>query len=162
MTARRIVFAILGGLLGVGVTIAAFSIGGAVGIAYFKRKLLEEVDLAELVKLGPSQRRARLESLVADLLSREGPVLASSARSVRSALCASSSEAFRAGSGSGTATAGATAAGNRLADRLTVGATGSRARNSQAAMSSRSASIAPNSKAAHHRAESATGSIAHG
>ena len=49
------------------------------GIGYFKRKLLEEVDLAELVKLGPSQRRARLESLVADLLSREGPVLASAA-----------------------------------------------------------------------------------
>jgi pilus assembly protein CpaF len=51
------------------------------GIGYFKRKLLEEVDLAELVKLGPSQRRARLESLVAELLSREGPVLASGARS---------------------------------------------------------------------------------
>jgi pilus assembly protein CpaF len=51
------------------------------GVGYFKRKLLEEVDLAELVKLGPSQRRARLETLVADLLSREGPVLASGARS---------------------------------------------------------------------------------
>jgi pilus assembly protein CpaF len=51
------------------------------GIGYFKRKLLEEVDLAELVKLGPSQRRARLESLVAELLSREGPVLSSGARS---------------------------------------------------------------------------------
>jgi pilus assembly protein CpaF len=51
------------------------------GIGYFKRKLLEEVDLAELVKLGPSQRRARLESLVAELLSREGPVLSSAARS---------------------------------------------------------------------------------
>jgi len=51
------------------------------GIGYFKRKLLEEVDLAELVKLGPSQRRARLESLVAELLSREDPVLASAARS---------------------------------------------------------------------------------
>jgi pilus assembly protein CpaF len=51
------------------------------GVGYFKRKLLEEVDLAELVKLGPSQRRARLESLVAELLSREGPVLASGARS---------------------------------------------------------------------------------
>jgi pilus assembly protein CpaF len=50
------------------------------GIGYFKRKLLEEVDLAELVKLGPSQRRARLESLVAELLSREGPVLSSAAR----------------------------------------------------------------------------------
>jgi pilus assembly protein CpaF len=51
------------------------------GVGYFKRKLLEEVDLGELVKLGPSQRRARLESLVADLLSREGPVLSSAARS---------------------------------------------------------------------------------
>ena len=55
--------------------------GASYGIGYFKRKLLEEVDLAELVKLGPSQRRARLESLVADLLSREGPVLASAQRS---------------------------------------------------------------------------------
>jgi len=55
--------------------------GASGGIGYFKRKLLEEVDLAELVKLGPSQRRARLESLVADLLSREGPVLASAQRS---------------------------------------------------------------------------------
>ena len=51
------------------------------GVGYFKRKLLEEVEIAELVKLGPSQRRARLESLVADLLSREGPVLSSAARS---------------------------------------------------------------------------------
>jgi len=51
------------------------------GVGYFKRKLLEEVEIAELVKLGPSQRRARLESLVAELLSREGPVLSSVARS---------------------------------------------------------------------------------
>jgi pilus assembly protein CpaF len=51
------------------------------GVGYFKRKLLEEVEIAELVKLGPSQRRARLESLVAELLSREGPVLSSAARS---------------------------------------------------------------------------------
>ena len=51
------------------------------GIAHYKRKLLEEVDLSELVKLGPSQRRARLESLVAGLLSRDGPVLSSAARS---------------------------------------------------------------------------------
>jgi len=49
-------------------------------IAHFKRKLLEEVDLAEIVKLGPSQRRARLENVVAGLLSREGPVLTSQAR----------------------------------------------------------------------------------
>jgi pilus assembly protein CpaF len=51
------------------------------GIAFFKRKLLEEVDLSELVKLGPSQRRARLESIVAGLLSREGPVLSAAQRS---------------------------------------------------------------------------------
>ena len=36
---------------------AATRDGSSYGIAYFKRKLLEEVDLAELVKLGPSQRR---------------------------------------------------------------------------------------------------------
>jgi pilus assembly protein CpaF len=52
------------------------------GIAFFKRKLLDEVDLSELVKLGPSQRRARLESIVASLLSREGPVLSSVQRSM--------------------------------------------------------------------------------
>jgi pilus assembly protein CpaF len=51
------------------------------GLAFFKRKLLDEVDLSELVKLGPSQRRARLESIVAGLLSREGPVLSSAQRS---------------------------------------------------------------------------------
>ncbi|MCP9491485.1 MAG: CpaF family protein [Solirubrobacteraceae bacterium MAG38_C4-C5] len=43
----------------------------------FRRRLLEEIDTAELVKLGPSQRRARLETVVAELLSREGPVLTS-------------------------------------------------------------------------------------
>ena len=52
------------------------------GIAFFKRKLLDEVDLSELVKLGPSQRRARLESVVAGLLSREGPVLSTAQRSM--------------------------------------------------------------------------------
>src|SRR5215204_6531782 len=52
------------------------------GIAFFKRKLLDEVDLSELVKLGPSQRRARLESIVANLLSREGPVLSTAQRSM--------------------------------------------------------------------------------
>ena len=51
------------------------------GVAFFKRKLRDEIDLAELVRLGPSQRRARLELVVAGLLSREGPVLTSSARS---------------------------------------------------------------------------------
>jgi pilus assembly protein CpaF len=50
------------------------------GVAYFKRKLLEEVDLSDLVALGPSQRRARLESLVAGLLSQEGPILSSAQR----------------------------------------------------------------------------------
>jgi pilus assembly protein CpaF len=52
------------------------------GIAFFKRRLLDEVDLSELVKLGPSQRRARLESIVAALLSREGPVLSTAQRSM--------------------------------------------------------------------------------
>ncbi len=52
----------------------------ASSIHRLKRKLLEEVDLAEIVKLSPSQRRARLENVVAGLLSREGPVLTSQAR----------------------------------------------------------------------------------
>jgi pilus assembly protein CpaF len=50
------------------------------GVAHFKRKLLEEVDLSDLVGLGPSQRRARLESIVAGLLSTEGPILSSAQR----------------------------------------------------------------------------------
>ncbi len=45
------------------------------GVAYLKTMLLEEVDLSELSSLTEEQRRARLERVVASLLTREGPLL---------------------------------------------------------------------------------------
>lgn len=50
-------------------------------IAFYRRKLLEEVDLTELSKLNQTQRRARLERVVGTLLTREGPVLTNTERS---------------------------------------------------------------------------------
>jgi pilus assembly protein CpaF len=50
-------------------------------ISIYRRKLLEEVDLNELAKLSPAQRRARLERVVGHLLTREGPVLSNAERS---------------------------------------------------------------------------------
>jgi pilus assembly protein CpaF len=49
-------------------------------ISVYRRKLLEEVDLNELAKLNPAQRRARLERVVGRLLTREGPVLSNAER----------------------------------------------------------------------------------
>ena len=50
------------------------------GVAYYRRRLLEEVDLSELVGLSEPQRRARLERVVGRIVSQEGPVLASAER----------------------------------------------------------------------------------
>ena len=50
-------------------------------VAIYRRKLLDEVDLNELAKLNPAQRRARLERVVGHLLTREGPVLSNAERS---------------------------------------------------------------------------------
>ncbi|MBR7742634.1 CpaF family protein [Phycicoccus sp. BSK3Z-2] len=44
--------------------------------------LLEEVDLGELSKLEPGQRRARLERVIAHLVSREGVILSTSERNL--------------------------------------------------------------------------------
>src|SRR3712207_3141736 len=49
-------------------------------VAQFRRKLLAEVDLAELRKLSPSHLRARLEKVVGHLVTREGPVLSNAQR----------------------------------------------------------------------------------
>jgi pilus assembly protein CpaF len=49
-------------------------------VAIYRRKLLEEVDLAELATLNSTQRRARLERVVGLLLTREGPVLTNAER----------------------------------------------------------------------------------
>lgn len=49
-------------------------------IMTFRRLLLEEVDLHELSKLDNNQRRARLERVIAHLVSREGIILSTSER----------------------------------------------------------------------------------
>ncbi|WP_427384228.1 CpaF family protein [Janibacter sp. G56] len=49
-------------------------------IALFRRLLLEEVDLHELSKLDTNQRRARLERVIAHLVSREGVIVSASER----------------------------------------------------------------------------------
>ena len=51
-------------------------------IGHYRDRLLEEVDLDELARLNPTQRRARLERILSHLLSADGPVLASRDRSV--------------------------------------------------------------------------------
>ncbi len=50
------------------------------GVAYYRRRLLEEVDLSEFAELSPPQRRARLERVVGRMVSREGPVLSTGER----------------------------------------------------------------------------------
>jgi pilus assembly protein CpaF len=49
--------------------------GGVDGVGYYRRRLLEEVDLSEIATLSEEQRRARLERVVGRMVSREGPVL---------------------------------------------------------------------------------------
>ena len=48
--------------------------------ARYRQRLLEAVDLDELSRLNPSQRRARLERLLGQLLGQEGPLLSSRER----------------------------------------------------------------------------------
>ena len=50
-------------------------------IRRFKQILLDEVDLQELSRLAPEERRARLERVLAHLISREGVILSSRERS---------------------------------------------------------------------------------
>ena len=47
----------------------------------FKQLLLDEVDLQELTRLAPEERRARLERVLAHLISREGVILSTRERS---------------------------------------------------------------------------------
>lgn len=51
-------------------------------VSHYRELLLEEIDLDELSRLKPAQRRARLERVLSSLLSVDGPVLASRDRSV--------------------------------------------------------------------------------
>ena len=52
------------------------------GVTYYRRRLLEEVDLNEIAVLSEEQRRARLERVVGRMVSREGPVLTTADTSV--------------------------------------------------------------------------------
>ena len=51
------------------------------GTEYYRRRLLEEVNFAELAELTDAQRRVRLERIVGQMVSREGPVMTTSQRS---------------------------------------------------------------------------------
>ncbi|HVD15982.1 MAG TPA: CpaF family protein [Actinomycetota bacterium] len=44
-------------------------------VQFYRKRLLEEIDLSEMAALSLTQRRARLERVVGHLVSREGPVL---------------------------------------------------------------------------------------
>ena len=48
---------------------------GAGGVALWRQRLLEEINLDELADLDLAQRRARLEKVAGHIVSREGPVL---------------------------------------------------------------------------------------
>ena len=51
-------------------------------VGHYRDRLLEEVNLDDLARLNPTQRRARLERILATLLTIEGPVLATRERSM--------------------------------------------------------------------------------
>ena len=55
--------------------------GSGDGVGYYRRRLLEEIDLSEIAVLSDEQRRARLERVVGRMVSREGPVLSTAERS---------------------------------------------------------------------------------
>jgi pilus assembly protein CpaF len=53
---------------------------GRDGVQYYRRRLLEEVNLSEFAELSEPQRRARLERVVGRMVSSEGPVLSTAER----------------------------------------------------------------------------------
>src|SRR3954469_18264694 len=54
--------------------------GDGDGVSYYRRRLLEEVNLSEIAELSSAQRRARLGRVVGRMVSREGPVLSTAER----------------------------------------------------------------------------------
>ena len=50
-------------------------------VTWFRSMLLDEIDLDELAQLAPTQRRARLEKTVGELLVKHGPVMPNAQRS---------------------------------------------------------------------------------
>jgi len=50
------------------------------GVVHYRRRLLEEIDLADLAVLNATQRRARLERVLGHILTREGPLMSSRER----------------------------------------------------------------------------------
>ena len=67
-------------ITGNGVAVESDGVPGDDLITRYRRRLLGELNLDELMGLEPSQRRARLERVVGQLLTRDGPVLSSSER----------------------------------------------------------------------------------
>lgn len=65
-----------------GKTIVASAKEDATLVGSFRQMLLEEVDLNELSKLDANQRRARLERVIAHLVSRENIILSASERNL--------------------------------------------------------------------------------
>jgi pilus assembly protein CpaF len=59
---------------------AAHGANGRNGVDYYRRRLLEEVNLSEFSQLSEPQRRARLERVVGGMVSSEGPVLSTAER----------------------------------------------------------------------------------
>src|SRR5918911_1579328 len=55
-------------------------VNGRDGVDYYRRRLLEEVNLSEFSQLSEPQRRARLERVVGGMVSSEGPVLSTAER----------------------------------------------------------------------------------
>jgi pilus assembly protein CpaF len=51
------------------------------GTEFYRERLLEEVDFAELAELSDNQRRVRLERIVGQMITREGPVMTTAQRS---------------------------------------------------------------------------------
>src|SRR5919199_5790797 len=58
----------------------AHAANGRDGVDYYRRRLLEEVNLSEFSQLSEPQRRARLERVVGAIVSSEGPVLSTAER----------------------------------------------------------------------------------
>jgi pilus assembly protein CpaF len=50
------------------------------GVVHYRRRLLEEIDLADLAILNATQRRARLERVLGHILTREGPLMSTRER----------------------------------------------------------------------------------
>ncbi|HEV2814127.1 MAG TPA: CpaF family protein [Solirubrobacteraceae bacterium] len=58
---------------------AADGAGDKSAPAYYRRRVVKEIDLAEIDRLSEAERHARLERIVGDMIRREGPLLSDAA-----------------------------------------------------------------------------------